>query len=128
MRAAEQQPGVDDNAYWTQPPPAPDTDGVVDVEFHVLIWKVGPVDTVTGCAEISISVQYEWSDPRMVGWSDELPPKLWGPRFYLSNMLGDVTEKRFLFNLTDAAAGRLERGISFIGAFGPLPPSLQSVS
>jgi hypothetical protein len=37
----------------------------------------------------------------MAGWSGVLPAKLWGPRFYLSNMKGDILEKRGFFQLLD---------------------------
>jgi hypothetical protein len=112
---SSERPAADDNAYWIQPPPAPESeDGCIDVETHVLVWKIGPIDTVAGSCEISISILFEWTDPRMVGWSDELPPKLWGPRFYLSNMLGEINEKRIVFQLLDADTGRMRRGISFI--------------
>ena len=126
-----EQPAADDNAFWIQPPPAPESeDGTVDVETHVLVWKVGPIDTVSGTCTISISVLFEWTDPRMVGWTDELPPKLWGPRFYLSNMVGEINEKRVIFQLLDQDTGRMRRGISFIvrtqtaALYPPLPPVL----
>lgn len=111
---------MDDNAYWIVPPPAAapesseDGVGVIDVAVHVLVWRIGPIDTVASTCDISISVLYEWTDPRLVGWSGELPKKLWGPRMYLSNMMGEINEKRPFFQLIDPEVGRLRRGISFI--------------
>ena len=56
------QHAADDDAYWIQPPPLPpgvwSADGHIDVQTHVLIWKIGPVDTVSGHAEISISLDF----------------------------------------------------------------------
>ena len=51
----------------------------------------------------------------MVGWSGVLPAKLWGPRFYLSNMKGDILEKRGFFQLLDPQDGSMYSGQSFIG-------------
>jgi hypothetical protein len=115
MEGGGQQPSANDNAYWIQPPPSTSAEDHHDVAMHVLIWKIGPIDTVAGCADISISVEFEWSDTRIVGWVGELPPKLWGPRVYLSNMLGEIREKHVYFQITDPQQGRLRRGISFIG-------------
>lgn len=52
--ARHEQHAADDDAHWIQPPPLPpgvwSADGHIDVQTHVLIWKIGPVDTVSGHA------------------------------------------------------------------------------
>lgn len=60
---------------------------MVDLRFCLL--KVSSVDTVAGTAFVKIQTISYWTDPRLIGWSEDrmLPPALWGPRMWLHNAL-----------------------------------------
>jgi hypothetical protein len=65
--ARHEQHAADDDAHWIQPPPLPpgvwSADGHIDVQTHVLIWKIGPVDTVSGHAYV-ITFLFHWTTGR----------------------------------------------------------------
>ena len=101
-------PPAADDASWMTPPTVKGGVGMfVDVRFNV--FKVAKVDTVEGSAEIYVQIMMYWTDQRLEGWGEgeELPARLWTPRFEWNNALG-TPEHEFMEPSLESDAGRLK--------------------
>lgn len=101
--------GVD----WSTPPT--NEDGrPIDVDCRINMFGLGNIDTKNLTAWVNFVVIYYWTDRRMVGWKDQLPQKLWGPKIELDNSI-DVVTQQTEFLVCDKASGRLKRGYRYKG-------------
>jgi hypothetical protein len=109
--------GADETGYWIQPPPAAKGGSLPMVDLRFCLLKVSSVDTVAGTAFVKIQTISYWTDPRLIGWSEDrmLPPALWGPRMWLHNALGDMQAEDDEFALIDPTGGRVKRVRIFAG-------------
>eukprot|EP01048_Picozoa_sp_COSAG05_P025547 COSAG05_NODE_6550_length_939_cov_1.515476_1_plen_131_part_10 len=92
------------------PPPTPDgTPFWVDARIDLV--RCSAVDTVKSTAHIKIYVIVYWTDPRLAGWTGDLPPQLWGPHLTLQNASADndVQDTHAVFDFADRKVGRLKR-------------------
>eukprot|EP01043_Picozoa_sp_COSAG02_P009780 COSAG02_NODE_335_length_24359_cov_282.817354_17_plen_461_part_00 len=90
-----------DDPVWMRPP-LQATKGVAtfkaskfDVNIRARVNKLCNVDTLTGTAQIVVTLYMYWNDPRMIGYPySTLPDKLWGPMLILQNRhAGDSGER-----------------------------------
>ena len=87
---------------WLVPPPGkstsatwPEEGSVPFVEVRFTFLQLKKIDTVHGSAFIKLRLHSHWTDPRLIGYKGiDLPGSLWGPKFNLSNSLGNMKDSQ----------------------------------
>ena len=70
---------------WLDPPTA-FGDAVPVINMRYNLHSLGDVDTVRLTALVKFQITCYWTDNRLMDWTDiHLPPKLWTPRFVVTN-------------------------------------------
>jgi hypothetical protein len=103
----EEMPTAGD-VSWVAPPPAPDGEHSLWVDFRLDLTKLANVNTVDGTAFYNGYVIMYWTDTRLIGWEGELPQDLWGPKLICGNGK-DMDISPFAFVLANRSTGRLKR-------------------
>eukprot|EP01084_Bolivina_argentea_P097764 175747_1 len=105
-----------DSDEWLHPPPSKDGKPI-DVDFRIGVERISEMNTARVSSSIRIAITYYWTDPRLAGWKEKkLPAKCWGPIFFLTNQLGnDMSIFDEVFALVDVKAGRIKRGVVYLG-------------